>query len=108
MLAATIAHAQDTVYYYPRTMAAAAFTFVSSFHRPVMARRSSSCPRVIPMGYGEQHYDRFVDCVQAFSSNGEPLPVSREDGPRWRLKRVETSFLRVRSPDALKITMVVD
>ncbi len=36
-------------------------------------------PRAIPMGYGEQHYDRYVSGV---ATGGE---VAREDGPRWRI-----------------------
>jgi len=42
-------------------------------------------PRAIPMGYGEQPYDRFVGKVAAFAAGGSGLDVSRQDGPRWRL-----------------------
>lgn len=37
-------------------------------------------PRAIPMGYGEQRYDRFV-------SN---LDGEREEGPRWKLKQARS------------------
>ncbi len=40
-------------------------------------------PRAIPMGYGEQQYDRFVEGVRAFSPTGEGIAVNRADGPRW-------------------------
>jgi predicted metalloprotease with PDZ domain len=40
-------------------------------------------PRSIPMGYGEQPYDRFIDRVRAFSPEGEELTVERVEGPRW-------------------------
>jgi predicted metalloprotease with PDZ domain len=53
-------------------------------------------PRVIPMGYGTQPYDQFVQDVAAFDSEGGALPVQRAEGPRWtvgsegaRLARVE-------------------
>lgn len=34
-------------------------------------------PRAIPMGYGEQPFDRFVSSVQAFDSGNESLPVPK-------------------------------
>ncbi len=42
-------------------------------------------PRAIPMGYGEQPYDRFVSQVRAEGPEGEPLQVGRGEGPRWRV-----------------------
>jgi predicted metalloprotease with PDZ domain len=42
-------------------------------------------PRAIPMGYGEQPYDRFVSRVRAEGPGGEPLQVDRGEGPRWRV-----------------------
>ena len=42
-------------------------------------------PRAIPMGYGEQPYDSFVADLVATSIDGRPVPVSRQEGPRWRL-----------------------
>lgn len=54
-------------------------------------------PRAIPMGYGEQPYDRFVGEVQAFGADGAELQVTREDlGPRWRLGSKADSATRVR------------
>ena len=44
-------------------------------------------PRAIPMGYGEQPYDRYVRAVRAFAEDGRPLPVTRGDGPRWNIPR---------------------
>ncbi|MGH9672429.1 MAG: hypothetical protein ACRD44_04560 [Bryobacteraceae bacterium] len=46
--------------------------------------RTLVMPRAIPMGYGEQHYDRFVDRVTTGSE------VTREEGPRWRLGPVRS------------------
>src|ERR1700693_1520498 len=40
-------------------------------------------PRAVPMGYGDEPYDRFVESVRASSPVGEALPVAREEGPRW-------------------------
>ena len=40
-------------------------------------------PRAIPMGYGEQPYDSFVDGLEAFGPGGRPLSISRGVGPRW-------------------------
>jgi predicted metalloprotease with PDZ domain len=42
-------------------------------------------PRAVPMGYGEQAYDRFVSGVAAVAADGQPLKVERIDGPRWRV-----------------------
>ena len=54
-------------------------------HEPAAAPQTLIMPRAIPMGYGEQHYDRFVDRVRAFAEDGTALEVHREEGPRWRL-----------------------
>ncbi|MGH9816076.1 MAG: hypothetical protein ACRD6I_08365, partial [Candidatus Acidiferrales bacterium] len=59
-------------------------------------------PRAVPMGYGEQPYDRYVRELRAFSTTGSPFKVDREtrdstpagaarpappeDAPRWRLE----------------------
>lgn len=59
-------------------------------------------PRAVPMGYGEQPYDRYVRELRAFGTGGEPFKVEREsrdsmpagvagpvappDAPRWRLE----------------------
>ncbi len=59
-------------------------------------------PRAVPMGYGEQPYDRYVRELRAFSTTGTPFkvereardssptvaarPVAPEDAPRWRLE----------------------
>ena len=52
-------------------------------------------PRAIPMSYGEAPYDRFVGSVQATSSAGMALAVTREEGPRWRLGQPGTAVARV-------------
>ncbi|MCM3870466.1 MAG: hypothetical protein ND895_07235 [Pyrinomonadaceae bacterium] len=52
-------------------------------------------PRAIPMGYGEQQFDRYVDPVLAFSDSGEPLPVQRTDGPRWTIGKAGARVRRV-------------
>ncbi|HKZ03376.1 MAG TPA: hypothetical protein VJ180_14115, partial [Pyrinomonadaceae bacterium] len=44
-------------------------------------------PRAIPMGYGEQRFDRYVEALIAVANTGEPLPVQRVEGPRWRIDR---------------------
>ncbi len=43
-------------------------------------------PRAIPMGYGEQLYDKYVRNLRAFGASGDPFKVEREEGPRWRLE----------------------
>lgn len=48
--------------------------------------RSLVIPRAIPMGYGEQPYDRFVSGVRGFSSDARPIAPEREEGPRWRFQ----------------------
>ncbi len=40
-------------------------------------------PRAIPMGYGEQPYDSFVEGLEAFGPRGQPLSILKRDGPRW-------------------------
>jgi predicted metalloprotease with PDZ domain len=42
-------------------------------------------PRAVPMGYGEQPYDRFISGVAAVGADGRGLAVERIDGPRWRV-----------------------
>jgi predicted metalloprotease with PDZ domain len=42
-------------------------------------------PRAIPMGYGEQPFDRFVVGLEAFGPGRAPIPLSRAAGPRWRI-----------------------
>jgi predicted metalloprotease with PDZ domain len=52
-------------------------------------------PRAIPMGYGEQQFDRYVDPVRAFSNSGETLPVQRADGPRWTIGKTGARVRRI-------------
>jgi predicted metalloprotease with PDZ domain len=52
-------------------------------------------PRAIPMGYGEQPYDRFIANVVALSARGESLAVERGEGPRWRLGAAGATLGRV-------------
>lgn len=49
------------------------------------AARTLLIPRAVPMGYGEEPYDQFVSNVSAFDAAGQPLPVTRADGPRWHV-----------------------
>jgi predicted metalloprotease with PDZ domain/pimeloyl-ACP methyl ester carboxylesterase len=42
-------------------------------------------PRAIPMGYGEQFYDRYVEDLTAADGAGSLLDVERLEGPRWRI-----------------------
>jgi predicted metalloprotease with PDZ domain len=49
------------------------------------APRTFVFPRAVPMGYGEEPYDRFVLRVESLDAAGRPLEVAREAGPRWRL-----------------------
>jgi predicted metalloprotease with PDZ domain len=50
---------------------------------PATASRTLLIPRAIPMGYDEEPYDQFLANVAAFDAAGNPLPVTRVDGPRW-------------------------
>jgi predicted metalloprotease with PDZ domain len=52
-------------------------------------------PRAIPMGYGEQPFDRFVSPVAATDRDGSILPVEREEGPRWLVGSSDTTVARV-------------
>ena len=52
-------------------------------------------PRAIPMGYGEQPFDRFVSEVKAYDAKGGALPVSRGDGPRWQVGDDESTLSRI-------------
>jgi len=62
--------------------------------QPLGSPQTLIMPRAIPMGYGEQAYDRYVENVRAFGPENQFLLVERADGPRWtigrrgRLKRV--------------------
>jgi predicted metalloprotease with PDZ domain len=52
-------------------------------------------PRAIPMGYGEQPYDRFLTGVRAFN-RGSELPVERQgDAPRWRVGGPDAEIRRI-------------
>ncbi|HEY7698792.1 MAG TPA: hypothetical protein VIE88_10280, partial [Vicinamibacteria bacterium] len=52
-------------------------------------------PRAIPMGYGEQPFDRFVSSVKASSGDGSALAVERGEGPRWLLGRASSTVSRI-------------
>lgn len=52
-------------------------------------------PRAIPMGYGEQRYDRFVEDLKGFSATGERLPMQRREGPRWLVGQSGTQVRRI-------------
>lgn len=52
-------------------------------------------PRAVPMGYGEQPYDDFVDAVKAFSETGDAVAVERSEGPRWTLGGLDARVARV-------------
>jgi predicted metalloprotease with PDZ domain len=49
-------------------------------------RHTLVMPRAIPMGYGEQPYDKFVRNVRAVGASGDLFKVEREEGSRWRLE----------------------
>ena len=50
---------------------------------PLDAPGTFVMPRAIPMGYGEQPYDRFLRQARAFSGDGVESLLEREEGPRW-------------------------
>ena len=52
---------------------------------PLAEARALVMPRAIPMGYGEQRYDSFVNDVRATTADGRTLTPAREEGPRWAL-----------------------
>jgi len=49
-------------------------------------RHTFVMPRAIPMGYGEQPYDKFVRNLRAIGASGDLFKVEREEGSRWRLE----------------------
>ncbi|HEV8383281.1 MAG TPA: hypothetical protein VGQ11_00305, partial [Candidatus Acidoferrales bacterium] len=63
--------------------------------QPVAAPQTLIMPRAIPMGYGEQPYDRFVENLKAYGANNELLPATRADGPRWTVGKAGTTLRRV-------------
>jgi predicted metalloprotease with PDZ domain len=52
-------------------------------------------PRAIPMGYGEQPFDRFVAEVSAYTADGTRLSVERSEGPRWLLGEADSVVARI-------------
>ncbi|MCL4523762.1 MAG: hypothetical protein M1453_12330 [Acidobacteria bacterium] len=52
-------------------------------------------PRAIPMGYGEQPYDRFVENLKAYGPANKALGVTRVDGPRWTIGKTGEKLRRV-------------
>ncbi len=43
-------------------------------------------PRAIPMGYGSQRYDEFVQDLRGRARSGAEVRVTRKDGPRWSVE----------------------
>jgi len=62
---------------------------------PSAGERTLVMPRAVPMGYGEQPYDRFLHNVSAYASSGEALAVERQDGPRWKLGAAGAHVARI-------------
>jgi predicted metalloprotease with PDZ domain len=62
---------------------------------PLAGPQTLIMPRAIPMGYGEQPYDRFVKNLKAFGAGDEALAVERADGPRWTLGKAGAELRRV-------------
>jgi predicted metalloprotease with PDZ domain len=56
-----------------------------SWSPPLTEPRALVMPRAIPMGYGEQRYDAFVEDVRAGGPDNRWQPAARDEGPRWRL-----------------------
>ena len=53
---------------------------------PLAAARAFVMPRAIPMGYGEQRYDAFVEALDAVGAAGAAQSrAERLEGPRWQL-----------------------
>jgi predicted metalloprotease with PDZ domain len=57
--------------------------------------RTLIVPRAIPMGYGEQPFDRFVSAVSAIAGDGSALSVERSEGPRWVLGTSISTLARI-------------
>ncbi len=51
-------------------------------------------PRAIPMGYGTQPYDRFVEELTARDSADRVIPLTKLDGTRWRIAASDAHPLR--------------
>lgn len=62
---------------------------------PLAGPQTLIMPRAIPMGYGEQPYDRFIGTVKAYGAGNEGLEVTRQEGPRWTLGKVGAKLRRV-------------
>ncbi len=62
---------------------------------PLAGPQTLIMPRAIPMGYGEQPYDRYVENLKAFGAADEVLAVARVDGPRWTLGKAGEKLRRV-------------
>jgi len=50
-------------------------------------------PRAIPMGYGEQPFERFVQDLEAVGPGDRPLTVTPGSGPRWIIAGAEGAVL---------------
>lgn len=62
---------------------------------PLAGPQTLVMPRAIPMGYGEQPYDRFVGNLKAYGAGDEVLEVERQEGPRWTLGKAGAKLRRV-------------
>ncbi|HXV63939.1 MAG TPA: hypothetical protein VEK15_24785 [Vicinamibacteria bacterium] len=61
----------------------------------VVGSRIFVIPRAIPMGYGEQPFDRFVTSVSALAASGSAIAVERGEGPRWILGVADSAVARI-------------
>lgn len=50
-----------------------------------LQKASLIMPRAIPMGYGQQPYDEFVEVLASRTRSGAPATITRDQGPRWSL-----------------------
>lgn len=62
---------------------------------PLPGPQTLIMPRAIPMGYGEQPYDRYVENLKAYGTQDDALAVERTNGPRWTLGKQGAMLRRV-------------
>lgn len=66
-----------------------------SFVSPLIGEHVLVMPRAIPMGYGEQPFDEFVEALTALGPSNESRSTQRDEGPRWKIGRTGEAIHRV-------------
>ncbi|MEZ5286901.1 MAG: hypothetical protein R2712_19265 [Vicinamibacterales bacterium] len=83
----------------------ASATITIAWNTPLPADTALVMPRAIPMGYGEQRYDAFLEDVRGTLPGRDAVALERQEGPRWRLPAGATGVTYRVNLEALERTV---